>query len=227
MSTTGMWVDTGFFELFWDAVWFARQSARNHKEDSHIERKLARASVITCALCLECAANCCIDELSGKFAQDADKLPALSKLDVYLLFRKQQPLDRGNKFVQPMKDLMGLRNDYVHRKVTRHESTFIPDAHLPCYTIERGKFAESIGFVADPSVWDAGCAERTLKCLTAFLDFYFLQCCQHTPKQVRRLLYGGPEGFTVISSAKDVYWNPREIKAMQKKGIISLRFVGE
>jgi hypothetical protein len=155
-----------------------------------------------------------------------DKLSPLSKLDIYLFSRGKPPLDRGSKTVQPMAEIINSRNQYVHRKVRKRKSEFINDPNLPHYMIEAEQFSNHLGLCRNPTIWSAENAMNVLHSLTEFFDFYFLQCCQHNPKEVKALLLGGFRGFELRSRAEGRSWTPREIRALLKKKIISLKFLG-
>jgi len=218
------WVDKGFWELFWDSVWFARHISKKRKSlSAETESRFARAVIINAALCLECAANCCLDELAGKFSDDADKLPPLSKLDVYLLFRGKKPLNRGDKYVQPMAELIDLRNQHAHPKVHKRKASF-HNSTLPYYMIENTtKVKQCLGVCNDASMWDSQAATRVLQALGDFLTLYFLEACGHNPQEVVQLLTSGPQ--LPVTLLPRGMWTPEELRAFADLKI-NLRFIG-
>jgi len=226
MSKGSYYVEKGFFDLFWDAAWFARRILKKKKEfDDENESRFARASIISAALSVECAANCCIEELSGKFRDDVDKLPILSKFDVYLLSKRRPILDRGSRFVQPVSELIGLRNEYVHRKVTKVACEYQKIGQFGTLKMAPSKFTNSLGgFNTDSRVWGNEAAFAVLGAVTKFFDYYFLERCKHSPQQVRQILYGGAVGVKEIKKSYTP-WMPREILKLQREKIITLKFI--
>lgn len=85
---------------------------------------VARASVISSLLTLECSANCCIEALpwSRRLRDEIDKLPSLSKLDLFVKhLDSSKSIDRGAFAVQGVEELKGLRDHYVHPHVRKSE----------------------------------------------------------------------------------------------------------
>jgi len=111
-----------FYDLLADAAFQHRCAAV--ESDSFRMNRYARASVIAAALSVECAANCLIHslELSATLRAELDKLPALAKVETFLLLSEFGALDRGRVEVQRMKELITARNEYVHPKVTAIEA---------------------------------------------------------------------------------------------------------
>ena len=68
-----------FGQLLSDSIFFER-IARS-EDDQIIQRKYARSSIVMSILTLECAANCCLNQLEAnkQLKSDIDKLPFLSK----------------------------------------------------------------------------------------------------------------------------------------------------
>jgi hypothetical protein len=68
---------------------------------------LAGAAVLQSALLLEAAANCCVNELklSARLADEFDRLPTLTKFDLFILVRSsgKTMLDRGAALYQDMR----------------------------------------------------------------------------------------------------------------------------
>ena len=77
-------VERGIPTLISDAIALAIE-AQNHSE-IETQNTLARASIISSVLFLEACANCCLDmlALNQRFAADVDRLPTISKFDLFL-----------------------------------------------------------------------------------------------------------------------------------------------
>lgn len=107
-----------FLDLLADAV-FLHQKA-NGESTPYLSCRFARGSIVASSLSVECFANCLIAILqpSRSLANDLDKLPSLSKIDVALRLQGSEQLDRGRVEVQKIAELIAARNEYVHPKAS-------------------------------------------------------------------------------------------------------------
>lgn len=120
MELTGI-TYSNFWDLLTDAAFFALQAYGAEAQQSSDGDRHVRASILSAALSLECAANRCIDSLKlpSKTADDFDKLAMLGKFDLYLGFSQHvEVLDRGSRFVQPIRELKAIRDAMAHPKRT-------------------------------------------------------------------------------------------------------------
>src|SRR5262249_6189135 len=87
------------------------------KVNSSLEGTLTRASILNCALLLECGANILIAEIiEGSLRADVDKLSFISKYQLYARLSKNKKLDRGRIEVQNVESLRKARDRLVHPK---------------------------------------------------------------------------------------------------------------
>jgi hypothetical protein len=188
-----------FEELIYDSIhlaYMAHDQAKREDADDYVgdlhSAMLARASIISSMLTLEAAANCCLDVLPWPRAlrDDIDKLPALSKLELFLKHHDStKVLDRGSKVVQQVEDLKGLRDRVVHPKVRRAEWTPVND------TTQRVDLGESkvLALPFDTSSWGPGDAREALRAVTEFFSYFFIDLCGLTSNQTCEILVGsGP-----------------------------------
>ena len=112
-----------FFDLLADAV-FLHQKA-NIEPNPYLSSRFARGSISASSLSTECFANCLLTILqpTRSLANDLDKLPPLSKIDVALRLQGSKALDRGRIEVQRVAELIQARNDYVHPKASAVEAS--------------------------------------------------------------------------------------------------------
>jgi hypothetical protein len=108
----------GFLDLLADAA-FQLRLAR--KAETYEQNRHARASIIATAFSLESCANCLLDdlELSKTHAAELERLPPLAKFEIATrLAGKGGAFDRGCHEVQVVHELIQLRNDFVHPRVS-------------------------------------------------------------------------------------------------------------
>jgi hypothetical protein len=180
-----------FEEMLYDAVLLAYMSSDLRKEDESTTRpnSLARASVVSSILSFECAANCCIGNLSRSRAllDDIDKLPFLSKFELFLTgLDHTKALDRGCLAVQHASELKRIRDQYVHPKVKKFEWK---------QTSEREQVADAgetplLKIPVDMSVWEANVAVSALKASTSFFNYFFIDLCKFDSNTTCEILLG-------------------------------------
>ncbi len=160
-----------------------------------MENRHSRASIIASAFSLECAANAIMSsvELSTKLGDDLDRLPLLSKFDVYLKFTTQdKKLDRGDDRVSKIAELIGIRNEFVHPKVTKIDVEMgeLKDAGSSlAWPMEiTPKIWPGTQIPKPPMFWSAVHAESAFNAVTGFLA-YFFSLSDATPVKVKELLF--------------------------------------
>lgn len=101
-----------------DAIAFAQSAASTHPDDAQARSLFARASIQAVVGALECAANLALDSLDlGKLGEDLDKLPFLSKLEIFARLRNPEIRNfRGRVEVERVLELKRLRDALVHPK---------------------------------------------------------------------------------------------------------------
>ena len=196
MKVTGI-THKPFIPLFEDAVWCAfraleRQDLPNPTGIQTIRHEMSRfghLSILSSALALEAAANCALAKLGkrGKTTKDIDKLSVLGKFDVYLLSRGGGDiLDRGHKFVQPMDELINVRNAIVHPKIVNKTA-----AQLNGLTFERETPKSKLLKIPSDRMllrWTGDMAKEVLLRLCDFLNYFFLGLCKHSFEEVPGVL---------------------------------------
>lgn len=109
-----------FFDFFCDAGSLAIEASiekKPHTSDTRI-----RASILNAMLSVEAAANCCLHALDFEqpFYSDMERLSTLAKFALFHKYRTQGPkFDRGHQLVQPVKNIIDCRNEYVHSKIVK------------------------------------------------------------------------------------------------------------
>ena len=188
-----------FEELFYDSVhlaYLAHDQAKREEADDYVgdlhSAVLARASIISSMLTLEAAANCCLDILPWPRAlrDDIDKLPALSKLELFLKHHNStKVLDRGSKTVQEVEDLKGLRDRFVHPKVRRADWTPVSDTRQE---VDLGE-SKVLALPFDTGSWGPRDAREVLRAVTEFFNYFFIDLCGLSSNQTCEILVGsGP-----------------------------------
>lgn len=185
-----------FEELFYDSVhlaYLAHDRAILEDDDdyhgSQVSSTLARASIVSSMLTFECSANCCLDVLPWPRAlrDDIDKLPALSKFELFLKSRDAtKVIDRGSPAIQGIDDLKSLRDRYVHPKVRRAEWTSLSATRK---TVDLG-CSQSLKLPIDTDLWMPKHSVVALRAVSQFLNYFFLDLCELSTNQTCELLVG-------------------------------------
>ena len=183
--------DRAFLRSLADAVFYALE-AKNASVQP-IEQRHARSSIISSAISLECAANCCLAALdvSRKLQAELDKMPVLAKFEVVAELNSGE-IDRGAAPVQKVQELVGVRNSFVHPK-----SKSIPMEVGP--REDRGThWAVNFAFDADPSTilkidrsamfWFARDARSALSAVVDFFNYFFCSACDFDSKETLGIL---------------------------------------
>lgn len=220
-----------FEELFYDSVHLAymaqdqaaREDADDYSGDLH-SATLARASIVSSMLTLECAANCCVDVLPWPrcLLDDIDKMPALSKLEIFLKSRdSEKMLDRGSEPTQMVEDLKGLRDRFVHPKVRRAEWTPVSDT---TQTVDLGT-SKALRLPLDTGFWGPKEAIVVLQAVTEFFNYFFIDLCELDSNQTCEILAGsGPVNLDHPASYQ--MDSIDELKRATEEWRIPFRFLG-
>ena len=133
-----------FGQLLCDAIFFEKMAKK--ESDQIILRKYARSSILMSTLTLECAANCCLNQFSAnkQLLNDIDKLPFLSKFDLFAVLGFEKKIDYGRTEVQKINELKHIRDSIVHSKVTKtklgsinqRDRTFFAEAANSSFSIK-------------------------------------------------------------------------------------------
>jgi hypothetical protein len=181
-----------FYDLLADATFQHR--CATIESDSFRMNRYARASVIAAALSVECAANCLVHslELSPTLRNELDKIPALAKIETYLLLSKMDTLNRGRIEVQRVKDLIAARNTYVHPKVTTIDATVdepkdAGNEWLVPFSLD-GEHWPNLKIPKKAMFWSKTNSQTTLKVIADFFRYLFVELMAATPEQLHEIL---------------------------------------
>ena len=167
---------------------YAAYEVDRENDDHDLERAYARGSIFSTLLLFECAANCCIDalDLDGQFASDVDKLPFLSKFELFLGRVSQTPFDRGCKVVQSVSELKSLRDKYVHPKVKK----LLPVQVQPHHYVVEAEKTKQLGISHNPRGWRREIGLLSAQSANDFFNLYFTNWCGFSPNTVCSILMG-------------------------------------
>jgi hypothetical protein len=182
----------GFEDLIYDAVhllYLAHDVDVNKDQDLY-EGTFIRTSILNTLLLFECGANCCLEVLdfSGTLKNDLDKLPFLSKYELFLNRQNSDvQFDRGCHEVQAVAELKRVRDNYVHPKVRK--KTYSTDDDFDCGGPDFGH-TPILEIPLDPRRWDRTHAVRSLKSANDFFNTFFLSWCKFDTNTVCEILLG-------------------------------------
>lgn len=157
-------------------LYFAFDTKQGQYDDDVIS-PFIRSSVINSILLLESAANCSIDSLDlvGKYYDDIEKLPVLSKYEYFLSrIRPSKKFDRGCVQVQSVAELKSIRDFYVHPKVKKSKYKEVGEN---IWDADYGK-TNQLQFPRDPGCWKHDHAILALKATNNFFNLFFLDWCE-------------------------------------------------
>ncbi len=161
-----------FGEYFADAACFAYDSAHIEivsRDDQDRQKRYVKNAIISSALALESAANCCLDVLQldkGSF-EEFDKLQTLGKFDIFLNHvRSPQHLNREHELVRPIRNLISCRNTYVHSKVLKEG---VEENQV------NANFWKPLGLPHNSAYWQPLHAAKVFTVLSDFLNYFFFE----------------------------------------------------
>lgn len=178
-----------FNQYFADAACFALDAHKlesKSRNDQETQKRFTRSSVISSALALESAANCCLDvmRLDKATMAEYEKLQTLGKFDVFLSHvRPRKHLDREHKLVRPVRNLISCRNEYVHSKVMLEKVT---NGQV------EAAFWMPLGLPHNPAFWHPLHAIKTFTVLSDFLNYFFFEAVGYP--------YEGTQGRGITAS---------------------------
>lgn len=177
-----------FEDMLYDSVYLLYFAFDTNQDDypDDVIGPLIRSSIINSMLLLECGANCLIDalDLPGKFCDDIEKLPFLSKFEYFLSKLNESSFDRGCKEIQAIAELKSIRDFYVHPKVKKGKYEHVGDNY---YVVEYGK-TKQLGFPRASNEWSREHAIVALKAVCDFYNKYFIEWCNLSSDAVVDLL---------------------------------------
>ncbi|TZF83445.1 hypothetical protein FW784_12980 [Lysobacter lacus] len=161
-------------DLLADAA-YHHQLAKQHPQGYEASRS-ARASVVASCLSIECLANCLLStiDVNGPLASEVDKMSALGKIDIFLLLRGLEAIDRGGSAAQQAAELIKARNDYVHPKISTFPADLKPfeesETHFVLPFTVNAEFWPALKIPKQSLVWDSTASGRALRAVASFFS---------------------------------------------------------
>jgi hypothetical protein len=187
MNTTQS-IERNFGDLFLDSAKLVMKAEQEANCDTDFAFSLARASLLSAFCLIEACANICLESLgiAGPLADDIDRMPILSKFDLYLRLKfKNKKLDRGSFPVQGAQELKKIRDTFVHPKAYRTvwqvESDRIETLEIPRTKI--------LNISKLPSEISPEEAIISIQATHRFLNYFFRDICGFSPSTVSHLLF--------------------------------------
>lgn len=181
-------VERGVLSLIEDGIGLAISAERLSQAEADGAASLSRASVLASFFLLEAVANACLESVGvkGRFAEDLDRLPTLSKFDTFLtLGLKKCQLDRGRKEVQGIRELKSLRDCFVHqRKQSIIWETWNPRGE----SRSKSPVTPVLGLSKIPSYCNLEDAVAVLRATHGFLSYFFKKRCGFSRIRVSSML---------------------------------------
>jgi hypothetical protein len=169
-----------FAYLLSDAIFFERL-ARNETDDLK-RKRYVRSSIMSTFLTLECAANCCIFCLRAnkQLIGGIDRLPFLSKFDLFSLLGFDKKLDYGRNEVQKVKEVKQIRDSIVHPKVIKTEigKHIEGERSFSCFPHNvtfSSKPKPSTDLVSNSSLWSHEDCISALQSVVDFFNYLFIE----------------------------------------------------
>ncbi|NMF90231.1 hypothetical protein [Aromatoleum petrolei] len=186
MNSAPVAVDRGAFALLEDSVVLAMRAEA--ETDFDVAASLGRSSVLATTLFVEACANTCLDMLALEtaFAGDVDRLPTLSKFDLFLrLYRPQRKIDRSRHEVQGVIELKRIRDSFVHPKGQR----VIWDSWSPEQSTSRSPRTKATDLPKILSFCGQEDPPRAMIAAHSFLGYFFVELSRFRPSHVSSLLF--------------------------------------
>ena len=175
-----------------DSIILLEEIEDARKDNDHeFADTLCRASIMS-SLLLETAANTCIEfmDLDKQFFLEVDRLPITTKFDFFLRTRfRDRKLDRSKHQFQILKELISVRNMFVHPKtkyITWNVERFDDDTATLSTDLDKTNLLK---VAMNPDFWDTEDALSVMHGVHIFLKFFFHDMCKFNPKQVSSLLF--------------------------------------
>jgi hypothetical protein len=186
---------------------------------------LAKSVLVFAAMSLECAATSCLELAAipkGPYGKIERALSVVDKFDMLHWLAVRAPLNRGQRLVQEIDDLISIRNGLVHARV-RRESLGVRRAYVVGEQVEAGfnkALWSALRVPKDERSWSSEHAERAITTTVEFLNYFFFEACKIDQKKVTQML--------CTSSGDVIFHTPWESHvlsdAVRRLGL-SLRFL--
>ncbi|NYF22913.1 hypothetical protein HDC36_004403 [Xanthomonas sp. JAI131] len=213
-------VDRSTYTFFSDSIELAYRSAVT--KDLDHSNSMARYSLLATAHFIEASANACIESLSlgNGFASDIDKLPFLSKFDLFCRLRRRgASIDRARHEVQQVVEIKRVRDLFVHPKaqavIWEHWSEDESTARCPR--------TPALDLPKTPSFCCADDSVNALRACHNFMAYVFQALCKSSKTTASTILFCEDPGF---DQSKTVYGClSKEIHLWLSSNAISIKYI--
>jgi len=178
-------VDRSTMTFLVDSIMLAMRAEAEY--DLDFKNSLSRSALLASTHLLEASANTCIDALAlgNGFANDIDRLPFLSKFELFIQLRfPKRRFDRARHEVQGVSELKQVRDSFVHPKSQK----IIWESWSPDSSVSRSPRTKSLGFSRIASYCCPDDAVLALKATHAFLRYVFKDTCRYSAVRVNSFL---------------------------------------
>ena len=215
-------IERNIGELFLDGLTLAVEAELKDDSDADFSASLARGSLLSSFCLIEASANVCLESLAigGQLGDDIDRIPTLSKLDLYLRLRfKNRKLDRGSFPFQGAQELKQIRDAFVHPKGHRIVWELMEDGS----EVSQSPETKVLQLPKVAAYFGPEHAIVSLKATHRFLGHFFKDVCRFSPNSVSRLLFS--EGPVPPSSELSYIHLERNVKQWVQKHKIPLGYI--
>lgn len=183
------WTFSPFPGLLADAIAFDGD-ANQDTEAFDFRNRLAKASFACAVLALESAANSCLARMQypESVRVQLDKAQPLDKFTM-LADASGHLLDKGRREVQAARELMGLRNSYVHPKIQdRSLKMRLNDQGERVYDHLDDELTQYLQLPRDFERWHGVHSRAAVRATIEFLNYFFMDLCRLSMEQASSLL---------------------------------------
>ncbi len=183
------WQERPFFPLFHDAIQLALVSS-DISENVENGDSIARSSILSAIFSLEAAANCFLEsyETSKYLYKAFEKFGVLDKYEFLLSVKiKGVSFDRGRIEIQKIKELIFLRNAYVHPKPLKSAPKYTQIDSTYEYSY-KSAVTQFLGIPEDSNEWNSNHAKTVINAVADFLSIFLIDLCKLTPREATQFL---------------------------------------
>ena len=180
-----------FLQLFGDAIFHAHAAQECDVQPTAMRH--ARSSILSAAISVECAANCCIAiaSISRRCRNEFDKLNPLGKFEAFARIEGKEVGQDRNEWNR-IAGLVKLRNAYVHPKKRYININLDAVSEKTEGTIVKlswsGSTIESLGVDKNSFMWFPENALTMLKTVVEFFNYFFVDVMQFTKSEILGIL---------------------------------------
>lgn len=160
--------------------------------DREYGETMSRASIMASLLLLETTANTCLEllDLEKSVHDEVDRLPLSSKFDFFLRTRfRNRKLDRSMRQFQILRELVAVRNLFVHPKTKSVIWNVEPTGEDGQILTADHKRTKVLSIDTNPEFWSHEDALAVMCGTHELLNFFFKDQCKFRSKQVASLIF--------------------------------------